>query len=108
MKRAKEALLNLEIDQLLKKHLKWDSVKWNNANDCDVASDEDTNDSDDDNNQKEDTESVAKDNEIEDEMASTVIQEVCEDDPIEVEKDQQSIGHQGNIDLKTSENFRKF
>jgi len=66
-------------------------VKWNNASDCDVESDEDNDDSDDDNDQKEDTEPVAKDLEIEDEMVSAIVQEVSQDDPIEVEKDLQSI-----------------
>ena len=66
-------------------------MKWNNASDCDVESDEDNDDSDDDNDQKEDTEPVAKDLEIEDEMVSAIVQEVSQDDPIEVEKDLQSI-----------------
>jgi len=84
LNRAKRTLLNLEMDQLLKKHSEWDCVKWNNASDCDVESDEDNDDSDDDNDKN--TGSVVKDKEIEDEMVSAIVQEVCEDDPIEVEK----------------------
>jgi len=86
-------------------------MKWNNASDCNVESDEDDDDdddSDDDYDQKEDTESVAKENEIEDEMVSTIVQEVCEDDLMEVDKDLQSISHQGIIDSKTSEKLGKF
>ena len=103
--RAKETLVNLEMDQLLKKHSKWDNVKWSNVGDCDAESDADD-DSDDNNGQEEDTESVAK----EDEVVSAIVQEVCEDDPVEVEKDLQSISHQGIAGAKTSEklgNFKK-
>ena len=91
------------MDQLLKKHSKWDNVKWSNVGDCDAESDADDN-SDDDNDQEEDTESVAK----EDEVVSAIVQEVREDDPVEVEKDLQSISHQGIAGAKTSEKLGKF
>ena len=91
------------MDQLLKKHSKWDNVKWSNVGDCDAESDADD-DSDDDNDQEEDTESVSK----EDAVVSEIVQEVCEDDPVEVEKDLQSISHQSIAGAKTSEKLGKF
>ena len=78
-------------------------MKWSNVGDCDAESDADDN-SDDNNDQEEDTESVAK----EDEVVSAIVQEVCEDDPVEVEKDLQSISHQGIAGAKTSEKLGKF
>ena len=102
LSKAKETLSSLEMDQLLKKHSKWDNVKWSNVSDhdCDVESDADEDSDDDD---QVDVESAAKE-----EVVSAVIQEVCNDDPVEVEKDIQSIRKEGMAKSRVSEKLGKF
>ena len=62
LSKAKETLSSLEMDQLLKKHSKWDNMKWNNVGDCDVQLDanDDSDDQDDDRVENLDAESVVK------------------------------------------------
>ena len=100
--KAKETLTNLNTDQLLKKHSKWDHVKRSSV-DAESEGDDSDDDSDGDNDQEEDSESVAKQDEVE----SAIIQEVCEDDPVDIEKDLQSISQHGIADSKTSEKLDK-
>ena len=103
LSKAKGTLSSLEMDQLLKKHSMWDNMKWNNVGDCDVESDANDDSDDQDDDQVEDAESVVKE-----EVVSTVIQEVCDDDLVEVEKDLQSISKEGIAELKISEKLGKF
>ena len=101
LSKAKETLSSLEMDLLLKKHSKWDNVKWSNVGNCVFESDVD--DDNDDDDQVEDAESAVKE-----EVVSAVIQEVCDDNPVEVEKDILSISKEGIAESKISEKLGKF
>jgi len=88
LKKAKETLTSLGMDVLLKKHSKWDNVTYTNLEDCDDM-DSDVEDDNDD-QQLDDVES--------EEVVSAIVKEVCEDDPVQVEKDLQSIHTLGIAD----------
>ena len=102
LSKAKETLSSLEMDRLLKKHSKWDNVKWSNVGNCDIESDVDDIDDSNDDNQVEDAESA-----VTEEVLSAVIQEVCDDNPVEVKKDIQSISKEGIAESKISEKLGK-
>ena len=95
LSRAKETLASLEMDKLLKIHSKWDDVKWSKLDDCDVQpnlgnDDDEEDDDEEDNDQEKNTESATKEKEV----VSAIIQEVCKEDPVEVEKDLKSISQE--------------
>ena len=95
LKKAKDTLSTLEMDILLKKHSKWDNIKCSIEN-CDMDTDED----DDGDDQQVDTVESA-------EVVSEIVKEVCEDDPVQVEKDLQSICTSGIADSVISDKLVK-
>jgi len=97
LKKAKETLSDLNMDILLKKHSKWDNVTCSMEG-CEMDSDED-----------DDQQANYIGSEVnEEEIVSEIIKEVCEDDPVQVEKDLQSISTSGIAESKISNKLGKF
>jgi len=95
LEKAKTTLSSLNMDKLLQKHSSWDSIKYEDCevkDDCDSEEDEKDDDID------------SKDKEA---IVSAIVQEVCHDDPLQIENDIQLIGKEGLADTKVSQKLHK-
>lgn len=94
LEKAKATLSTLGMEKLLQKHSSWDSIKYE---DCEVKDDSDSEEDEDDDIDSKDKEAVV----------SAVVQELCHDDPLQIENDIQLICKEGLADIRVSEKLHK-
>ena len=98
---AKDSIEKLGMAELLKKNSKWDSVT-EAANDNDDSDDEDSDDDDvDDNDQSNENKQGSED------TASSLVQEVCSEEPVHITSDIEQIGARGLVENEVEEILKK-
>ena len=98
---AKDSIEKLGMAALLKKNSKWDSVT-EAANDNDDSDDEDSDDDDvDDNDQSNENKQDSED------TASSLVQEVCSEEPVHITSDIEQIAARGLVENEVEEIVKK-